>query len=76
MGPTIAAVRVAIVASGPMTRCHDDPKTAYPTSGRKVAYRPNTTGSPASSPIASDDGTATTATIAPATRSERRDDRS
>ena len=33
----IAAVRVAIVASGPTTRCLDDPKTAYPMSGRKVA---------------------------------------
>ena len=40
------------------------------------AVGPKTTGSPASSPTASEEGTATTATIAPKTRSERSEARS
>ena len=45
--PTPAAVSSAVVDSGPIDSCLDEPSTAYTASGARIAHRPAMGGSPA-----------------------------
>ena len=47
-GITTLATMAQVAASGATINCRDVPNTAYATSGRMLAYRPLTGGTPAS----------------------------
>src|SRR4051812_13349333 len=65
-GPTAAATIAQVAASGPTINCRDVPKNAYATSGRILAYNPNSGLNPASCAYATPTGKATAATERPA----------
>ena len=65
-GSTVAATIAQVAASGAMMSCRDDPKAAYASRGRMLAYSPLTGGTPASCAYAIAIGTATAATDTPA----------
>ena len=43
----MTAVISAVVDSGPIDSCRDDPSSAYSASGARIAHSPTTGGSPA-----------------------------